>query len=163
MPVPQAHQAQQEFKNFMEDYTGFLAEMARNEREKLEALNSWNLERIEHSIAASQANAKKLENYEAKRISLQEEIGCADLTFKDIINQSEPADQGRLRQLFERFEKSIKEIRFNNDKSMAVARDHMLQVNPDAALPPEKGSANNPYAKIRDQKSKASSILETKI
>lgn len=160
MPVPQA---QQEFKDFMEEYTDFLEDMATDEIEKLDALNSWNLERIERSIAASQANAKKLENYEAKRISLQEDIGFAGMTFKDIISQSDPADQGRLRQLFERFERGVADIRFHNDKSMAVARDHMLQVDPEAVLPAGKGAVSNPYAQIRDQKNKQSSILETKI
>lgn len=160
MAVPQP---QQEFKNFMEDYTCFLEDMADDENEKLDALNSWNLERIERSIAVSQANAKKLDNCEAKRISLQEDIGFAGMTFKDIIGQSAPADQGRLRQLFERFESAIAEIRFHNDKSMAVARDHMLQVNPDAVLPTGKGAPANPYSQIRDKENKASSILEKKI
>lgn len=154
---------QQDFLTFVEEYTEFLERMTDDESEKLSALNSRDLERIERSIAVSQANAKRLENYEVKRISMQAKAGYEGMTFDQLIERADPMEQGWLRQLFARFERSVNEIRFRNDKSMAVARDNMLALDPEAALPAGKTPAQNPYAKIKKEAGEQTNILETKV
>lgn len=156
--------AQQDFLAFVEEYTQFLERMTLDEGEKLSALGSRDLERIERSIAVSQANAKQLENYELKRIDQQAKAGYGGLTFPQLVEQAEPALQGKMRQLFGRFERSVKEIRFRNDKSMAVAKDNMMSVDPEAVLPGAgAGKAQNPYARFKEEEAAANNILEKKV
>lgn len=157
-------QAYEEFLGFIEEYTDFLQQMVKDENEKLSALQSRELSRIEHSITTAQANAKKLENYEAKRVKLQQRLGYEGMSFREIIEQAPEDQQAWLGLMFDRFERNVNEIRFRNDKSMAVARDSMMDIDPEAALPvaamPQKA---NPYRKIRDDAKEQSSLLETKV
>lgn len=161
MPVTKEYQ---EFVELMVDYTAFLGQMVRDENEKLVALSSRELPRIEHSISVSQANAKQLANFEAKRAAAQEKAGYSGLSFRQLIEQAPQGEQEKLWQLFTRFEGNVAEIRFFNDKSMAVARDGMIEVDPASVLPGLSGARpNNPYEKIREEQHEQSNILETKV
>ncbi|MDL2327149.1 hypothetical protein LJC64_00605 [Ruminococcaceae bacterium OttesenSCG-928-A11] len=158
MPTSQAHD---EFVSFMVDYTAFLARMRTDENDKLAALSSRDLSRIERSISVSQANAMQLDNFEARRQALQAAAGYEGLSFRELIAKAPGEDQDRLWQLFTRFEGNVAEIRFFNDKSMAVARDNMIEIDPESVLPSGKG--NNPYERIREKQGGQGSILETKV
>lgn len=149
----------EKFFGFMEDYTEFLERMVADEDEKLAALNSRELSRIEHSIAVSQANAKRLENLESQRVALQSEAGCADKTFRQLAKEAPAEAQHRIQQLFSRFERNVSEIRFRNDKSMSVARDRMMEIDPESVL--DEG-VQNPYAKARAARNATVGMLETK-
>lgn len=153
-----------EFMDFMVEYTDFLGRMRLDENSKLAALTSRELPKIESSIAASQANAKQLENYEARRMALQNEAGLAGLSFRQVIERAPDAAQSGLWALFDRFEHTVSEIRFLNDKSMSVARDNMIDIDPEAVLPGAAGAkTENPYEKLRKGQSGQGSILETKV
>ncbi len=152
------------FLAFMAEYTDFLGRMRLDENSKLAALSSRELPRIESSIAASQANAKQLENYEAKRMTLQADAGLQGLTFRQVIDRAPPETQSGLWFLFDRFERTVADIRFLNDKSMAVARDNMIDIDPESALPGAAAPrANNPYEKQRKERAGQGTILETKV
>ncbi len=157
-------QLQQDFVGFMEEYTDFLERMVADENEKLAALSSRELKRIEHSITVSQANAKQLDNYEAKRIALQSGAGFDGMSFRELLDAVPEEQRGPLKWLFARFERSVSEIRFRNDKSMLVARDHMLDIDPAAVIPLQPGAkAANPYEKLREEQAEAQSgMMETK-
>lgn len=153
----------EEFVSFMTGYTAFLGRMRADESEKLNALTSRELQRIEHSIAVSQANAKQLENYEARRMTLQASAGYEGMTFRQLIASVPEDERDALWKLFSQFESNVAEIRFFNDKSMAVARDNMMEIDPAAVLPGQGGTRpNNPYEKIREERNEQNNILETK-
>ncbi len=155
---------QQEYYSFLQEYTGFLEQMLDDEKSKLQALMSKDLARIEQSITTSQANAKQLENYETKRSSMQAKAGYAGQSFRQIIETFPRETQSSFWQLYDRFERSVGGIRFHNDKSMAVARDNMMAIDPSAALPGTAGRPpSNPYSKMRQAQDGQASILETKI
>lgn len=156
--------AQQAFYTFMEEYTDFLERMRKDEQERLSALESRNLQRIESTIAVSQANAKQLENYELKRNSVQQNAGLGGLSFKDVV-KAVPADAQRgYSVLFDRFARHVSDIRFLNNKCMSVAKDGMLEIDPSAVLPAQTGGHTNPYQTIRkNEVEKNNSILETKV
>ncbi|NLW80050.1 MAG: hypothetical protein GXY32_11680 [Ruminococcaceae bacterium] len=147
---------------FMVDYTAFLGRMRADESDKLKALGSKELSRIEHSITVAQANAKQLENYERRREALQTEAGYEGMTFRQVIMHAPKEEQDRLWQLFTRFESNVAEIRFYNDKSMTVARDNMMEKDPASMIPGLAGKGSNPYERIREQQQGGSNILETK-
>jgi hypothetical protein len=144
----------------MTDYTAFLEGMRADENDRLAALSSRELPRIEHSIAVTQANAKQLGNLEARRQVLQAAAGYEGLSFRQVILNAPVDERDRLWRLFARFEGNVAEIRFFNDKSMAVARDNMIEIDPASVLGAAAG-ANNPYARLRDERNDRA-ILETK-
>lgn len=157
-------QAYDNFVTFMREYTDFLGRMRQDEADKLEAVASRELEKIEHSIAVSQANAKRLDNYETRRVATQDAAGFGGFTFRQLIAKAPGAEQDALWDLFSRFERNVSEIRFYNEKSMSIARDNMIDIDPAAVLPGQAGAKpNNPYEKIREaQHEQSNMILETK-
>lgn len=161
MPNTQAHRA---FVVFMADYTDFLCRMCADENDKFASVSSRELPRIEHSITVSQANAKQFENYEARRMALQAAAGYGGMSFRQLIEAAPRQEQDSLWRLFTRFESSVAEIRFFNDKSMAVARDNMIGIDPALVLPGQRGAKiSNPYEKIREEQSRQGNLLEAKV
>ncbi|MDD3428663.1 MAG: hypothetical protein PHG02_01490 [Oscillospiraceae bacterium] len=147
---------------FFEKYAAFLYEMLQHEKEKLSALGSNSLPRIEHAITNAQADAKQMENMEQKRMELQETLGLGGKPFTDVIQSVPPQDTARFTAVLQRIQNYVDEIKFSNGKSMDMARVNLTGLNPDAAaVPPRAENANNPYAKA--QLSPQQSILETKI
>lgn len=69
--------------------------------------------------------------------------------------------------LFTQFERNVSEIRFYNDKSMGVAKDNMIEIDPEMVLHSQAGQKTgpaNPYEKIREEhRQERSSRLETKV
>lgn len=160
MPITQAHQ---DFVAFMIEYTAFLGQMRQDESDKLAAIASKALEKTQHCLTVSQANAKQLANYEQKRMELQAAAGYEGLTFRQLIAQAPAQAQDELWQMFSRFEGAVADIRFYNEKSMAKARDNMIDIDPSAILPGQAGAKpTNPYEKIREEQSGKDVILETK-
>ena len=159
-------QAQREYVGFLRVYTDFLDKMLQDEGEKLKAIQSRELARIEHSITVSQANAKQLDNYEQRRMDLQREAGFGGLTFRQLIARAPEDEKGVLQTLYARFEQAVQEIKFNNDKSMAVARDNLLELDPEAVLAAAHADApQNPYSRMKksNDENNQNNLLQTKV
>ena len=152
---------QKEFISFMAEYTGFLAQMCADEKEKMAALGGRVLSDIEHSIAKSQANAKQLAIFEGKRVALQKAAGYDGMSFRQLIEAAPQAQRGDLVRQLAAFEQLVLDIRFYNDKSMAIARDNMVEIDPSAILAGQ-ASNSNPYEKQRGRQENGG-LLETKI
>ncbi len=152
------------FIAFMSDYTDFLSKMCADESNKLAAIASRELVQIEQSITTSQANAKQLQNLEEKRLRLQSEAGYEGMSFRQLIGTAPAVQQDGLWKLFSKFENNVAEIKFFNDKSMAMARDNMVVMDPEAVLAAQGGAKpNNPYEDIRSRQEGPSGLLETKV
>ncbi|WMJ82888.1 hypothetical protein ACS3UN_01400 [Oscillospiraceae bacterium LTW-04] len=151
---------------FFEKYTSALNTMARDEKEKLNALLSNSLPRIEHAISTAQANTKLIENLESKRIALQESLGCSQLTFSQLIEEIPETHKLSLSSLFRQIQSSVDEIRFTNDKSMVVAHTNITRLNPESLVPQPNSDAApsaTPYsAALSHQGTNAPSIFKTK-
>lgn len=154
---------EEELFQFLEQYADFLGQMAINEEEKLQALISNSLPRIERAISNAQADAKQMENYELKRQRLQEQAGYGGMTFSEMIDYAPEEEAQSLEALLWRIEDYVGTIKFHNSKSMKVARTNMLDLNPGAELP-GAAAVNGVYQKVKDRtKANNASILETKI
>lgn len=152
----------QELIDFFEEYAEFLTQMAGSENEKLEALLSNELPRIEHAISMTQANAKQLENFEVRRQARQRRIGCEEMTFSQIIDVAPKEERLLLQSLFNKIQDCVEEIKFRNGKSMGVARANMRQIDPDMLLPRRaEGMPVNAYIKAKAEAGRIS-MLETK-
>lgn len=151
---------------FFEKYASALHTMTRDEKEKLSALLSNSLPRIEHAISTAQANTKLIENLESKRIALQSSLGFAQLTLSQLLEEIPDTHKLSLSSLFKQIQTSVDEIKFTNEKSMAVAHTNITRMNPEALVPKPNGdgvAAVSPYSAVRSNQGAASpSIFKTK-
>ncbi len=144
---------------FFDEYAAFFEETASLEQEKLEALLSNTLSRIEHAIARQQAIGKRLENLERKRIALQKAAGMENLTFNEILLAAPAEERQRLKRLFDRTQCAISNIRYINEKSNAFAKTQLQRIHA------EKGEVQS-CGYSREQKGlglRSAAILETKV
>ena len=158
----------EEFFAFLDQYADFLARMAKDEEEKLRALMSNLLPRIEHAISVAQANAKQVENFELKRTRLQEQAGFGGMTFTEIIEAAPEEEQQSLDAVFRRIQSCVDEIKFHNSKSMRVAHTNMREIDPNAAIgtadDPGRTGASGAYMRAREKtRPDQISLLRTKI
>lgn len=147
--------------SFFEEYADFMAEMAASETEKLQALISNELPRIEHAISVAQANAMKLDNMELQRIRLQERAGCEGLTFSQIIARAPDEEKQRLEALFARIQGCIEDIKQRNDKSVGVANANMRRLNVELSHSGRDASPAGAYIRAQENRGDMP-ILETK-
>ena len=153
---------------FFEKYASALYGMARDEKEKLGALLSNSLPRIEHAISTAQANTKLIENYENRRIALQESLGCPEMTFAQLIEEVPDTHRLSLSSLFRRIQASVDEINFTNEKSMEVAHTNITRLNPETLIAAKPGGEGAPaavsYGAARGyQSADTPSIFKTKV
>lgn len=159
-----AEKYQQELFSFLEEYADFLAHMVKDEEEKLAALLSNSLPRIEAAISTAQANAKRMENCELSRMRLQEQAGYGAMSFSEIIENAPDEERLSLEALLRRIQGYVDDIKFHNTKSMRVARTNILEMNPNADFSgTSAASASGAYRKAREDAAGGKTMLETKI
>lgn len=111
------------FYDFMTEYTDFLEETAEKEKDKLSALLSDDLKRIEHCLNEHQSTIKRTELFEREREKLQKKLGIGGLTLKEIIeNCSDPDEKELLTKLSLRFKTAIDNVKHANKTSLQVAQ-----------------------------------------
>lgn len=143
---------EEELFSCLEEYADFLARMAKDEDEKLQALVSNSLPRIERAISVAQANAKQLESFELKRIRLQEQAGYGNMTFSEMIESAPEEERQSLEALLWRIQEYVDRIKYTNSKSMKVARVNMKEIDPAAEVPGAVHSpASDAYRKARER------------
>ena len=152
-----------EFHRFMVEYVDFFDDMLEVEKQKLEAMISYDLKEIEHSIATQQATAKKLEQMEKRREEAQRQAGFANKTFKEIIAMVAEEQGSILTQLFDQMEASVKMIRYYNDKSLDVVKLNLQAIN--GVAPKDSKNEARGYTASKDTRGifSGSSVFETKI
>jgi len=112
-----------EFYDFMTEYTEFLEETAEKEKDKLSALLSDDLKRIEHCLNEHQSTIKRTELYEKEREKLQKRIGIGDMTLKEIISGcKDPEEREMLEKLATRFKTAIDNVKHANKTALQVAQ-----------------------------------------
>lgn len=114
-----------EFYSFMLEYTEFFEETAVKEREKMCALLSDDLSRIEKCLNEHQSMLKKTEYYEKQREKLQKEIGLEGKSFRQIIAMTDGDEHDRLRKLYNRFKVAVDNVSHSNKTSLQIAETNM--------------------------------------
>lgn len=106
---------------FLEEYAGFFETILQTEKDKLQILLKGTLKEIEKTITIQQANEKKIQNMEKKRMDLQKSLGMEGWTLKQIIDTFDGEEKEKLLVLFERIDRTLHDIKFYNKKGMDVA------------------------------------------
>lgn len=132
----------------MKDYTCFFQAAAEQEEEKLRALLSDDLHRIERALTEHQRITKQVEQYEQQRMALQERIGLGGKSFRDIIAMADSENRQDLKLLFRAFDAAIRNIKHSNSRSLEIARLNLQileEISPagitDAHLYNQKGAS----------------------
>ncbi len=124
---------------FMAGYAGYFEGLAEGEKDKLDALLSHDLQRMERSIAQQQAVEKKMEQLEELRESLQQAAGFGNMTGQQIIALLNGAEKNELEQAYKRLSDAVASVKFYNQKSMDVCKQNLQLIGSevvDPAAPP---------------------------
>ena len=152
----------EQFYDFMTEYTDFLEETAEKEKDKLSALLSDDLKRIEHCLSEHQSTIKRTELFEKDREKLQKKLGLQGLTLKEIIEKcDDPEEKDLLRKLSARFKAAIDSVKHANKTSLQVAQMN-LQIIEDV-MPRNVNDPKVYNAKGMPMIKKNIGILDTKI
>ena len=113
------------FYNFMSQYTEFYFEVSANEEERMNALSSDNLTKINKILSEYQMFIKMAEQYEKKRQQLFEELGLDGKTFREIIDMETGESRDQLEDLFYDFQEAVTSARDFNRHSLEITRENI--------------------------------------
>jgi hypothetical protein len=117
-----------EFYDFMEQYTDFYAEVSENEKLKLDALASEDLELINKVLSDYQVYVSKAENYEKRREELFKKIGLDGKTFREIIDMETGDRREELEDLFFDFRDAVIAARDYNSRSLDIVKKNLKEM-----------------------------------
>lgn len=117
-----------EFYDFMEQYTDFYAEVSENEKTKMDALASENLELINKVLADYQVFVSKAENYEKRREELFKKIGLDGKTFREIVDMETGDRREELEDLFFDFRDAVIAARDYNSRSLDIVKKNLKEM-----------------------------------
>ena len=117
-----------EFYDFMEQYTDFYAEVSENEKTKMDALASEDLELINKVLADYQVFVSKAENYEKRREELFKKIGLDGKTFREIIDMETGDRREELEDLFFDFREAVVAARDYNSRSLDIVKKNLKEM-----------------------------------
>ena len=113
----------------MKSYADFLEKAAENEKEKYASLLSYERTRTEKVVSEQQVMNMKLNELEEKRIAIQNDMGCKDLTSGQIADALDEEDKENLKSIMSRFENSINTIKYFNRKSLLFVNEGLGMLN----------------------------------
>lgn len=109
------------YYDFMNDYEEFYKSVRNSEEEKLNALLSNDLPRIEASLSAYQSYVRQIQQYEEKRIELCRELGFKSDRFSDIICNFAGDEKIQLILQKNLLEVLVKNVAYLNKKALEIA------------------------------------------
>ncbi|MBE6836708.1 MAG: flagellar protein FlgN [Ruminococcus sp.] len=115
-----------EYYDFMKGYLSFFEGVKDNERNKMHALLSNDLKKIESAMQQHQSDVKKIELMEKQRRELSERLGFGQMDFSAIIDLFEGDERNKLWGVKNNLQITVKNIQYLNRKSMEIAN---LQLN----------------------------------
>lgn len=114
-----------EFCSLMREYTVFLEESAQKEKDKLSALLSDDLTKIEQVITSEQTLEKQINGYEKNRLALLEKMGCPQKTFREVLLTLPDGEQAEMNKVFARMQKATDTIKYYNEKSLEYVKGNL--------------------------------------
>ncbi len=141
----------EEFYEFMLEYTSFFEETVKKEREKMSALLSDDLSRIEKCLNEHQSTLKKTEYYEVEREKLQARLGLGGKSFRQIIAMTQGLENEQLTKLFNRFRVAVDSVSHSNKTSLQIAETNMkiIESNLPSGVTDAKCYDNNGVSSMR--------------
>lgn len=117
----------EEFYEFMSEYTDFYNEVSKNEKIKMGALASDDLQMINKVLSEYQVYVTKAEIYEKKRNELFRRLGLEGKTFRAIIDMETGDCHDELEDLFYDFREAVMSAREYNNRSLDIVRKNLKE------------------------------------
>ncbi len=150
--------------SFLSEYNEFLKEAEQKENEKLQALLSNDVKRVETVIAEHQFTVKKMQDFEQKRIELFILENIEGLSFKEVVNSFEGEERKKLKAVYDEFSLRVKNIKDYNSKSLEIANLN-LKIMDELNMNSQQVSDANCYNQngIQSGYTRKSNLFNTKI
>lgn len=117
----------EEFYDFMAEYTDFYCEVSENEKTKMEALDSEDLQLINKVLSEYQIYVTKAEIYEKKRNELFKRLGLEGKTFRAIVDMETGDRHDELEDLFYDFREAVMAARDYNSRSLEIVKKNLKE------------------------------------
>lgn len=108
-------------KTFMGEYISLFDEVKQHEKNKMQALLSNDLKKIESAMQVYQTDIKKIELVEKQRRELFSSLGFGEKTFEEIANDFDGDDKYGLLKMRSQLQGIVRDIQYLNQKSMEIA------------------------------------------
>jgi len=109
------------YYEFMDKYEEFYKTVKQAEEEKLEAILSNDLSKMESSLSAYESIIKQAKQYEEKRMKLCASMGVDGTSFEAVSAHFEGEEKQRLILQKTRFERLIETVNYLNKRSMEIS------------------------------------------
>lgn len=96
-----------DFIDIIHDIISFFEELTLVEQNKLEAIHTNNIARMEEYMKKEQAFILKLRGMDKKREQIQKELGYENFTYREIIDHSPDDIKDTLNQLYQKLEQKL--------------------------------------------------------
>lgn len=149
---------------FMTEYTSFLKDAEEKEKEKLSALLSNDVKRVESVMSEYQFIIKKMQSFEERRQILFLDENIKDMNIKEIPSLFEGEQKTALEKLCMEFVFSVDNIKQYNSKSLEIA-DMNLRIMDELNSVSDNISDPNCYNQrgIQNGNARKSSLFNTQI
>lgn len=107
--------------DFLKDYCRFYKDFLNLEKEKLNDIEHGNYATLDKHVRNEEAFVLKSKGLEKERLSLMEQLGKKDATFREIIPMFDESLRGEAEQVFEEFSKVIFELKDTNSTCNELA------------------------------------------
>lgn len=116
-------------KTFMDEYILLFDEVKQHEKNKMQALLSNDLKKIESAMQIYQTDIKKIEIAEKQRRELSQELGFGEMDFGEIAKSFDGDNRYRLLKMRSELQCTVRNIQYLNKKSMEIANMQLSYYN----------------------------------
>ena len=124
----------EEYYGFMEKFIAFYKEAQKAELEKLEALMSCELPRIQEAMKNYQSLIAKAQAFEDERIELCKSLGFENMAFSEVLRHFDEEQGKKLSEQKERLSSLIKTIKYLNKRSMDFVNVQLGEIEKEASV-----------------------------
>lgn len=117
-----------ELLRFFGQMLAFYREFLAFERGKYEIIVSGNFEKLDASLKREQAFTMKARGLEKDRIKILEKSGCAQATFRELIDEVDPPRREAMQKLYEDLSAAVADVKTVNERAAGMTRAKVNRV-----------------------------------
>lgn len=118
-----------DFISVIEDLIQLFQELIYIEQSKLEAAAKNRITHVEDCMNREQASILKLRGLDKKRETCQEQLGCKDYTFQQILSKTSGAEHNQLKKLFDSLTHHVRQFQEINESARSMIEINLHMIN----------------------------------
>ncbi len=118
-----------DFISVIEDLIQLFQELIYIEQSKLEAAAKNRITHVEDCMNREQAAILKLRGLDKKRETCQEQLGCKDYTFQQILSKTSGAEHNQLKKLFDSLTHHVRQFQEINESARSMIEINLHMIN----------------------------------